>query len=537
MPKKIIFNKEARDKLKKGIDKLANTVKVTLGPKGRNVMFDKGYGGPVITNDGVTIAKEIELEDKFENMGAQLVKEVAEKTNDVAGDGTTTATLLAQAMIEKGLEEISSGNNPMEIKRGIEKGVAEIKDFLKGMSKEIKSKNEIAQVASISADNTEVGELIAEVMEKVGNNGVITVEESQTFGLSKEYTEGLKIDQGYIAPYMATDTQTLEAIYENVSVLVTNKKIGALKEILPILEKVANDGKKDIVIICEDLDGEALTTLVLNKIRGTFNTLAIKSPGFGDNKKSSLEDIATLTGATVITEETGLKLETAQLSHLGLARKVASDKEKTIIVGGGDSKKDIKDRIEILKAQVEKLKNDFDKEKVKERIARLSNGVAVIKVGAATEIELKEKKHRIEDALAATRAAVEEGIVPGGGVALYRAKKALVDLKIEGDQAIGIEILNSSLEFPIRQMAANAGKPRLAGKIMGEIKKNTNQNWGYDFAKDKYTDMIEAGIIDPTKVTRSALENAASVAAIFLTTEAVIAEIPEKKEKSQEVGY
>ena len=525
--KQILFNEKARQSLKKGIDKLANTVKVTLGPKGRNVMFDKSYGGPTITNDGVTIAKEIDLEDKFENMGAQLIKEVAERTNDVAGDGTTTATLLAQAIINEGLKNVTAGANPIEIRRGIDKGVAKVIEHIKGLSKPIKGEKEIAQVASISADNEEVGDLIAEIMTKVGKDGVVTVEESQTMGLTKEYTEGMQFDQGYVSAYMATDAQTLEAVYENSYILITDKKISTIKEILPLLEKVVNSGKKDLVIIADDIDGEALATLVVNKIRGTFNALAIKAPGFGDNKKAIMEDIAILTGAKVISEDLGIKLENADTNILGTARKVISDKEKTIIVEGKGAKGQIESRVKQLRSLIDKSTSDYDKEKLQERVAKLSGGVAVIKVGAATEIELKEKKHRIEDALAATRAAVEEGIVPGGGVVLLRAKKVLNDLKLENDQKIGVDILTKALEYPIRQIAENAGCD--GSVIMAEILKNNDKNFGYDFAKDEYTDMIKAGIIDPTKVTRSALQNAASAAAMLLTTEVAITDIPEDK--------
>jgi len=528
--KQIIFDEKARKALKNGIDKLANTVKVTLGPKGRNVMLDRGFGGPTITNDGVTIAKEIDLENKFENMGAQLIKEVAEKTNDVAGDGTTTATLLAQAIITEGLKNVAAGANPLEIRRGIEKGVKEVVEFIKNLSKEIKDEKEIAQVASISADNKEVGELIAEVMTKVGKDGVITVEESQTLGLTKEYTEGMQLDQGYISPYMATDAQTLEAVYEDPYILLTDKKISAINDILPLLEKVAGSGKKDIVIIAEDIEGEALATLVVNKIRGTFNALAIKAPGFGDNKKAILEDIAILTGAKVISEDLGIKLENADLSVLGSARKVITDKDKTIIVEGKGEKSQIENRINQLKAQIEKSTSDYDKEKLQERAAKLSGGVAVIKVGAATEVELKEKKHRIEDALAATRAAVEEGIIPGGGVALLRAIQSLENVKLEDDQKVGLAILKKALEAPIRQIAENSGKE--GSVIIAKISSSDNQNFGYDFAKDEYKDMVEVGIIDPTKVTRSALENAASAASMLLTTEAAITDVPEEKKET-----
>ncbi|MBI2448341.1 chaperonin GroEL [Candidatus Microgenomates bacterium] len=532
MSKQILFDEKARKALKKGIDTLADTVKVTLGPKGRNVMFDKGYGGPTITNDGVTIAKEIELPDKFENMGAQLIKEVAEKTNDVAGDGTTTATLLAQAIVTEGLKNVAAGANPMEIKKGIEKGVALIVDELKNISKPVKNEKEIAQVAAISADNKEVGELIAEIMAKVGKDGAITVEESQTLGLTKEHTEGMQLSSGYISHYMATDQQSLSAIFENSLILVTDKKISAISDILPLLEKVLQTGKKELVIIAEDVDGEAIATLVLNKIRGVFSALAIKAPGFGDGKKSSLEDIAILTGAKVISEETGMKLEAVDLSDLGQARKVISDKDKTIIVEGKGEKKNIAERIEQLKSLVAKSTSDYEKEKLHERIAKLSGGVVVIKVGAATEIELNEKKHRIEDALAATRAATEEGIVPGGGVALLRAKKALKRIieGAEGDEKTGLDILGRALEYPIRQIAENAGED--AGMIIRKINEEESNSFGYDFAKNEFCDLVISGIIDPAKVTRSALQNAASAAGLLLTTEAAITDIPEEKKQN-----
>jgi len=525
--KQILFNEKARQALKRGVDTLANTVKVTLGPKGRNVMFDKGFGGPTITNDGVTIAKEIDLKEKFENMGAQLIKEVAEKTNDVAGDGTTTATIIAQAMINEGLKNVTAGANPIEIRRGMEKGLEKVIDYLKELSKDIKGEKEIAQVASISADNEDVGQLIAEIMTKVGKDGVITVEESQTLGLTKEYTEGMQFDEGYISAYMATDAQTLEAIYDNPYILITDKKIGAINDILPLLEKIAQSGKKDIVIIAEDIEGEALATLIVNKIRGTFNTLAIKAPGFGDNKKALLEDMAVLTGAKVISEDLGIKLESADLSVLGSARKVITNKDKTIIVEGKGNKDNIEGRVEQIKNQIKKSTSDYDKEKLQGRAARLSGGIAVIKVGAATEIELKEKKHRIEDALAATKAAVEEGIIPGGGIALLRATESLDGLNLENDQKVGLDILRKSLEAPIRQIADNAGKD--AGVIIAKILSDRNISTGYDFAKDEYRDLVEAGIIDPTKVTRSALQNATSAAAMLLTTEAVITDIPDDK--------
>ncbi|MFA7308919.1 MAG: chaperonin GroEL [Patescibacteria group bacterium] len=530
MAKQLLFNEEARAALKRGIDTLANTVKITLGPKGRNVMFDKGYGGPTVTNDGVTIAKEIELPDKFENMGAQLIREVAEKTNDVAGDGTTTATILAQAIVSEGLKNVTAGANPMEIRRGIEKGVTHVTAYIKELSKPVVSQNEIAQVAAISADSEEVGTMIAEVMEKVGKDGVITVEESQTMGLEKEYTEGMQFDNGYISHYMATDPQTLEAVYDEPYILVTDKKISSIKEILPLLEKMAQEGKKHIVIIADDVDSEALTTLVLNKLRGSFHTLAIKAPGYGDLKKAMLEDIATLTGATLISETLGLKLETTELSQLGSARKVIADKEKTIIVEGLGTKDEIATRVSTIRAQMEKSTSDYDREKMATRIAKLSGGVAVIRVGAATEVELKEKKLRIEDALAATRAAVEEGIIPGGGVVLMRAAQTLDTVEVSGDQKIGLDILRRALSSPLRQIATNAGLD--GAVIMAEIVAKPDTNYGYDFARDEYKDLVAAGIIDPTKVTRSALTNAASAAAAILTTEVAITDIPEEKKDS-----
>lgn len=529
MAKQILFDEKARVALKRGVDQLANAVKVTLGPKGRNVVLDKGFGAPTITNDGVTIAKEIELEDKFENVGAQLVQEVATKTNDIAGDGTTTATLLAQAMITEGLKNVAAGANPMIIRRGIDKAVKAVVNEIKTkISKPISSQDEIAQVAAISADDPEVGKIIAEAMEKVGKDGVITVEESQSFGLEKEVVEGMQFDKGYVSPYMITNPDRMEAEYEDPYILVTDKKISSLSEILPLLEKLAGQGKKDLVIISEDVEGEALATFVVNKLRGTFNVLAIKAPGFGDRRKEMLNDIAVLTGGKVITEEVGLKLENTTVEMLGQARKVISTKENTTIVEGKGDQKAINSRIAQIRKELEASDSDFDKEKLQERLAKLSGGVAVIKVGAATEVEMKEKKHRIEDALAATKAAVEEGVVPGGGVALIRAIKALDNIK--GDSAeeqIGINIIRRALEEPVRQIAINAGKE---ASVVAQEVKNGEGNYGYNAALDKYEDLVKAGIIDPTKVTRSALQNAASVSAMLLTTEAVVTDLPEKKE-------
>ncbi|MFZ6036473.1 MAG: chaperonin GroEL [Patescibacteria group bacterium] len=528
MAKQILYDEEARSLIKAGVDKLANAVKVTLGPKGRNVALDKGFGGPTITNDGVTIAEEIDLEDKFENVGAQAVKEVAKKTNDVAGDGTTTATLMAQSMVAEGFKNVAAGANPMMIKKGVEKGVAAIVTALKSLSKEVKTNEEIAQVGTISAQDPEVGTLIAEVMEKVGKDGVVTVEEGQTFGLSKEVVEGMQFDKGYVSPYMITNADRMEAEYKDAHILITDKKISSLQEILPLLEKVAQSGKKELVIIADDIEGEALATFVVNKIRGTFNVLAVKAPGFGDRRKEMLEDIAVLTGGRVISEDIGLKLENAGLESLGQARRVVATKDTTTIVEGKGDEKEIKDRIAKIRKEIADSTSDFDKEKLQERLGKLSGGVAVIKVGAATETELKEKKHRIEDALHATRAAVEEGIVPGGGVALIRAIGALDTVEVSGDEKIGINILRRSLEEPVRQIAINAGKE---GSVVAEQVKQRSGAEGYNAATDTYEDLVAAGIVDPTKVTRSALQNAASAAAMLLTTEAVITDLPEKEGK------
>ena len=526
MAKEIISSEEARKRLKAGVDKLANTVKATLGPKGRNVVLGKSFGGPLITNDGVTIAKEIELEDAFENMGAQIVKEVASKTNDQAGDGTTTATVLAQAIIDEGIKNVAAGANPMAIRHGIEKAASAVAAELDRIAKPVKQSEEIANVAAISAADPEVGKLIAEVMEIIGEDGIVTVEEGQTLGLDKEVVEGMQFDNGYVSPYMVSDTARMEAIMENAPILLTDKKISSIQELLPLLEKLASEGKKDLVIIAEDLDGEALTTLVLNKLRGTFSALGIKAPAFGERRKEMLEDIAILTGGQVITEEIGLKLEDATVEMLGEARKIIATKDNTTIVDGKGTEKAVKARVLQMKAQLAELNSDYEAEKLQERIAKLESGVAVIKVGAATEVELKEKKARIEDAINSTKAAVAEGIVPGGGAALIKASKALDKLELEEEQQIGVNIVKKSLEAPIRQIASNAGINDIA-VILETIRKG-DKNLGWDFAKNVKTDMLKAGIIDPVKVTKSALTNAASAAAILLTTEAAVAELPDK---------
>jgi chaperonin GroEL len=533
MAKQIFFNEKARQALKRGVDKLADAVKVTLGPRGKNVVLDKGFGAPQIVNDGVTIAKEIELEDKFENIGAELVKEVASKTNDVAGDGTTTATVLAQAIVAEGLKNVAAGSNPMLIKAGIEKGVKAIVLELQKMKQDIGTKEERQQVASIAANDPEIGKVIAEAMEEVGPEGVITVEESQSFGIQKEVVEGMQFDKGLLSAYMITNAERMEAEYEDPYILITDKKISALNEILPLLEKLAQSGKKELVIIAEDVEGEALATLVVNKLRGAFNTLAIKAPGFGDRRKEMLEDIAVLTGGTVISEEVGLKLENAEIGNLGQARRVVATKENTTIVEGKGSEEKIKARVAQIRKELETTESEFDKEKLKERLAKLAGGVAVVKVGAATETEMKEKKLRIEDALAATKAAVEEGIVVGGGVALLRAIKVLDGVKVDGEEEIGIEILKKALEEPIKLIASNAGKN---GDVVVEEVKRQPGNYGYNAVTDKYEDLVEAGIIDPTKVTRTALQNAASIAAMLLTTEAVVTDLPEKKEEHTHGG-
>jgi len=527
MAKDIISSEEARKRLKAGVDKLADTVKVTLGPKGRNVVLEKKYGSPNITNDGVTIAKEIELEDPYENMGAQIVKEVASKTNDLAGDGTTTATVLTQAIVEEGVKNVAAGANPMAIKRGIEKASAAVSAELDKIAKPVKASTEIANVASISADDPEVGKLIAEVMEVIGEDGIVTVEEGQTLGLDKEVVEGMQFDKGYVSPYMITDAARMEAVMENAPILITDKKISAVGELLPLLEKLAAEGKKDLVIIAEEVEGEALTTLVLNKLRGTFNTLAIKAPAFGDRRKEMLQDIAVLTGGQVITEEIGLKLEDASVEMLGEARKVIADKDNTTIVEGKGSQAALKERVKLIRNQIKENNSEYELEKLQERVAKLESGVAVIKVGAATEVELKEKKARIEDAINSTKAAVAEGIVAGGGAALIKARKVLDTLKLEDEEMIGVLIVRKALEAPIRQIAANAGITDIAVILETIIKANDNKT-GWDFAKNEKADMLARGIIDPVKVTKSALINSTSAASMLLTTEAAVVDLPEK---------
>ena len=527
MAKQIIYGEEARKALQTGIDKLADTVKITLGPKGRNVVLDKKFGSPLITNDGVTIAKEIELEDAFENMGAQLVKEVATKTNDAAGDGTTTATLLAQALVREGMKNVAAGANPMIIKRGIQKAVDEAVKAIVANSKKVDGSDDIARVATVSSGSEEVGKLIAEAMEKVTADGVITLEESKTAETYSEVVEGMQFDRGYISPYMCTDTDKMEAVMDDALILITDKKISNIQELLPLLEQIVQSGKK-LVIIAEDVEGEALTTLILNKLRGTFNCVAVKAPGFGDRRKEMLRDIAILTGGQVITSELGLELKDATIDQLGRARQVVVQKENTIIVNGYGDTDEIKSRIHQIKSQIETTTSDFDREKLQERLAKLSGGVAVIKVGAATEIEMKEKKLRIEDALSATKAAVEEGIVAGGGTAQLNAipaVKALMETA-SGDEKTGMSIVLKALEEPVRQIASNSG---LEGSvIIDKILTSGKVGYGFDAYKEEYCDMISAGIVDPTKVTRSALENAASVAAMVLTTESLVADIKEE---------
>lgn len=533
MAKQILFDEAARTKLQRGVNILANTVKITIGPKGRNVVLDKGYGGPTITNDGVTIAKEIELEDKFENMGAQLVKEVATKTNDVAGDGTTTATILAQAMVNEGIKNVAAGANPMAIRRGMEKATEKVVEALKMSAKKVAGKEEIAQVASISANDPEIGRLIAEIMDTVGRDGVVTVEEAQTFGLEKEVVEGMQFDNGYISPYMVTDTTRMEASIDDPYILLTDKKISSIADILPVLEKLAQVGKKEIVIIAEDVDGEALATLVVNKLRGVFNALAIKAPGFGDRRKEMLADIAALTGGQVISDDLGLKMENVTVDMLGRARRVVADKDDTTVIEGKGDQKAIKARVEQIKAQIERATSDYDKEKLHERLAKLSGGVGVIKVGAATEVEMKEKKMRIEDAIEATKAALEEGIVAGGGTALVDAISSLDKLDLEGEELIGSKIVRRALEEPMRQIAINAGKD---GGVIIEQARHQDPGVGYNAMDDKFENMLQAGIIDPLKVTRSALQNAASVAALILTTEAAVTDLPKKDEPAAPGG-
>jgi len=536
MAKQVTFNTEAREALKRGVDKLANAIKITLGPKGRNVVLEKGFGAPTITNDGVTIAKEIELPDRIENLGAEIVKEVATKTNDVAGDGTTTASILAQAIVTEGIKNIAAGANPIGLKRGIEKATEAVVEHLKKLAIPVGEKKEdIAQVATISAKDKEIGAKIAEVIHKVGKDGVVTVEESQTFGISYEIVEGLQFDRGYVSHYMITNPDRMEAVYEDVDILITDKKISSIQEILPILEKVAQKGKKELLIIAEDVDGEALATFVVNKLRGTFHALAVKAPGYGDRREEMLEDIAIVTGGKVISEKAGLKLEKAEANMLGHARKVISTKDNTTIVGGRGKKDEIEKRMKQIKTLVDNADSTYDREKLEERFAKLSGGVAVIRVGAATEVEQKEKQHRIEDAISATKAAIEEGIVPGGGVALVRASKVLNDMvekieKTQGfdrDELTGIEIMREAIQKPLWQIAENAGIP---GAVVVEEVKKLKGNHGYNAALGKYEDLVQAGIVDPKKVTRSALQNAASASAMLLTTEVVVSEIPKKEE-------
>ncbi len=526
MAKMIAFNEEARRGLERGMNTLADAVKVTLGPRGRNVVLEKKWGAPTITNDGVSIAKEIDLDDPWEKIGADLVKEVAKKTDDVAGDGTTTATVLAQALVREGLRNVAAGANPMALKRGIEKAVDAICAELSSMAKNVETKEQIAATASISAADATIGEMIAEAMDKVGKEGVITVEESNTFGLELELTEGMRFDKGYISPYFTTDSDRMEAVLEDPYILIANSKISNIKDLLPILEKVMQSGKP-LLILAEDVEGEALATLVVNKIRGTFRSAAVKAPGFGDRRKAMLQDIAILTGATVISEEVGLKLEAATMELLGHARKVVIAKEDTVIVEGSGDAEQIKGRVNQIRAEIEKSDSDYDREKLQERLAKLAGGVAVIKAGAATEVELKERKHRIEDAVRNAKAAVEEGIVAGGGVALLQAgKAALANLKLTGDEATGVRIVELGIEAPLKQIAINAG---LEGGVVVEKVRHLESGFGLNAATGEYVDMIKAGIIDPAKVTRSALQNAASIAALFLTTEAVVTDKPEAK--------
>lgn len=532
MAKEIQFGERARRSLKRGVDRVANAVRVTLGPRGRNVVLDKGFGAPTITNDGVTIAKEIETRDKFENLGVEMIKEVASKTGDVAGDGTTTATILAQSIIIEGLKNVAAGANPLAIKRGIEQAVQKVVSELKNLSKDVSSKEEISQVATISAQDQEVGALIAEVMEEVGQDGVITVEDSKLFGLSKKMVKGMLFDNGYVSPYMITNPEKMAAELEEPFIIITDRKITTVREILPLLEKITQTGKKDIVFIAEDIEGEALATLVVNKLRGTFNALAVKAPGFGDRRKAMLEDIAVLTGGKVISEDIGIKLENAELNMLGEADRVISTKDETTIVGGRGKKNEIEQRVAQIRAQIEQAESDFDKEKLEERLGKLSGGVAVIQVGAATEVELKERKHRIEDALSATRAAVQEGIVPGGGVALIRAGKTLASFSLNNkEEMVGVRIVENALKAPLRQIANNAG---MEGSVVVEEVTKLKVNEGFNAGTGEYEDLLKAGIIDPTKVSRLALQNAASAAAMLLTTEAVVADVPEdKKDKDQ----
>ncbi|HVM52027.1 MAG TPA: chaperonin GroEL, partial [Acidimicrobiales bacterium] len=526
MPKILKFDEQARRALEAGVDRLANAVKVTLGPKGRNVVLEKKFGAPTITNDGVSIAKEVELEDPFENMGAQLVKEVATKTNDIAGDGTTTATVLAQALVKEGLRNVAAGANPMALKKGIDKAVAAAVESIKAQAKDVEDRSEVAQVASISAADTSIGDVIAEAIDKVGKDGVVTVEESNTFGIDLEFTEGMQFDKGYLSPYFVTDPERQEAVLQDPYLLLVNGKISAVHDLIPVLEKVMQTGKP-LLVIAEDVEGEALATLVVNKIRGTFNAVAVKAPGFGERRKAMLQDMAILTGGQVISEEVGLKLENATLDLLGSARKVVVKKDDTTIVEGGGTEADVKGRIAQIKTEIDNTDSDWDREKLQERLAKLSGGVAVVKVGAATEVELKEKKHRIEDALSATRAAIEEGVVPGGGTALLRARSTIADLKLDGDEATGAQIVYRSLVAPAFWIAQNAGHE---GNIaVQQIERETGAI-GLNAATGEYEDLLKAGVLDPAKVTRAALQNAASIAALILTTEALVTDKPEEEQ-------
>jgi chaperonin GroEL len=529
--KQIEFEEQARRSLKDGIDALADAVKTTLGPRGRHVALDKKFGAPNVTHDGVTVAKEIELEDPFENMGAQLLKEAATKTNDVAGDGTTTATVLAQAIIHEGFKNVAAGANPMEVRRGLEKGLERVVQAIKDMATPVQGRDDIAHVATISAADAEIGGILADIFDKVGKDGVITVEDGKGLGLEVEFTEGMKFDRGYISPYFVTSAERMESVLEDPYILVTDKKISAIADLLPVLEKVLQSGRKDFLVVAEDVDGDALATLVVNKLRGTLNALAVKAPGFGDRRKEMLQDMAILTGGTVISDETGRKLDSATLEDLGRARRVVANKDETTVVEGHGTSDQIQARIAQIKAQIEITTSDYDREKLQERLAKLSGGVAVVKIGAATEIEQKLRKSRVEDAISATKAAAEEGIVPGGGVVLLNAAEKLAELKLEGDQAVGVRALKRALEEPLRQLVENAG---LEGSVVVEEvrraqKAQNSVNVGFDVAAEEYTDLVKRGVIDPAKVTRSAAENAVSIAGMILTTEALITEVPEKE--------
>ncbi len=533
MAKQIQYHEEARKALKRGVDQLAEVVKTTLGPKGRNVILEKGYGGPTITNDGVTIAEEISVEDKTENLGVEIIKSVASKTNEVAGDGTTTAVVLTQSIANEGLKNVTAGADPLAIKRGIEKGVRSLIKSLQKLSKPVTEEEEIAQVATISAEDPEMGKLIATVLSEVGKDGVVTIEESRTFGLSKEIVKGLQFDQGYISPYMITDQERMKSELKNALFLITDKKISSIQEILPLLEELSKAGKKDLVIIAEDIEGEALATLIINKLKGVFNALAIKAPGFGDRTKAMLEDIATVTGGQVISEEKGMKLESVNIDHLGKAEKVVSTKESTTIIGGNGSKSAIEERVQAINRELEAAESSFEKDKLLERKAKLVGGVAIIKVGAPTEIEQKARQHKAEDALAATKAAIEEGIVPGGGVALIRAAQDLDKVDVKGEEKIGLRVLEQAIEGPIRGIAENAGAE---GSVVVEKVRSGKDGFGYNALTNQYEDLVKAGVIDPTKVVRTALENAASAATMLLTTEATVTEKPKPKEEDNMAG-